>query len=80
MPVPFGASVGAGFELPTPHDIEAALGAYAALFSREASAAWYAGDLVVCFRDDAPRSLVDRFASYWAPSSVTLPRATTDAR
>jgi hypothetical protein len=64
--LPFGASVGAGFELPTPHDIEAALGACGTFQQGEASAAWYTGNLVVCFRDDAPRSLVDRFASYWA--------------
>jgi hypothetical protein len=51
---------------PPPHDVEAALGARAALLSMEASGAWYVGNLVVCFRDDAPRSLIDRFASYWA--------------
>jgi 2-polyprenyl-6-methoxyphenol hydroxylase-like FAD-dependent oxidoreductase len=49
-----------------PDDIEAALTAYEReLFPRgEASAAESADNLAVCFSDDAPRSLVDRFASY----------------
>ncbi|MFK0245925.1 FAD-dependent oxidoreductase [Amycolatopsis azurea] len=49
-----------------PGDVEAALGAYEeALFPRsEASAAESADNLVLCFAEDAPKSLLDRFASY----------------
>jgi len=49
-----------------PGDVEAALGAYEqALFPRsEASAAESADNLVLCFAEDAPKGLLDRFASY----------------
>ncbi|MEV7010500.1 NAD(P)/FAD-dependent oxidoreductase [Streptosporangium sp. NPDC051022] len=49
-----------------PGDVEAALTAYErALFPRgEAAAAESADNLAICFRDDAPEGLLDRFASY----------------
>ena len=56
--VPFGAGVGAGFALPTPRDIEAALCAYGALLQQRSLSRFVRGNLVVCFRDDARRSLV----------------------
>jgi 2-polyprenyl-6-methoxyphenol hydroxylase-like FAD-dependent oxidoreductase len=49
-----------------PGDVEQALAEYEqALFPRSAAAAREASDnLELCFRDDAPQSLIDRFASY----------------
>ncbi|MFC3451575.1 FAD-dependent oxidoreductase [Amycolatopsis speibonae] len=49
-----------------PGDVDAALGAYEkALFPRsEASAAESAENLVLCFAEDSPKPLLDRFASY----------------
>ncbi|WP_410657651.1 FAD-dependent oxidoreductase [Amycolatopsis sp. lyj-112] len=49
-----------------PGDVEAALGTYEkALFPRsEASAAESAESLVLCFAEDAPQPLLERFASY----------------
>ncbi|MEV6909229.1 NAD(P)/FAD-dependent oxidoreductase [Amycolatopsis sp. NPDC051071] len=49
-----------------PGDAEAALGTYEkALFPRsEASAAESADSLVLCFADDSPKPLLERFASY----------------
>ncbi|GAA2336011.1 NAD(P)/FAD-dependent oxidoreductase [Dactylosporangium salmoneum] len=51
-----------------PGDVEGALGSYEeAMFARAAaSAAEAAENLEICFRDDAPQSLIDRFAAYAA--------------
>ncbi|MEV8510652.1 hypothetical protein AB0368_38290 [Actinoplanes sp. NPDC051475] len=49
-----------------PGDVEAALTAYEKnLFARsERAAAEAAANLEICFRHDAPQSLIDRFAEY----------------
>ncbi|EME52451.1 FAD-dependent oxidoreductase [Amycolatopsis decaplanina] len=60
-----GAELGLAL-VTNPGDVEAALGAYeAALFPRsEASAAESAESLVLCFAEDSPKPLLERFASY----------------
>ena len=60
-----GAELGQAI-LAHPGDVEAALAAYEeALFPRSAAAAEEsAANLVLTFRDDAPRGLVEQFASY----------------
>jgi 2-polyprenyl-6-methoxyphenol hydroxylase-like FAD-dependent oxidoreductase len=54
-----------------PGDVEAALAAYEKdLFPRSAEAARDAADnLVLCFDDDAPQSLLDRFAAFGAAAA-----------